>query len=185
MGPERTVAVRWQSKTTEVTRAALLTCETTVAVQVTPTVVKYRTDLKFEILQGSVARLVVTLPAAQALTKLQGEGVRDWAVKPDGDHQTLTVEFIKPVEKAYALTLLSEQPVEKAAAVGAGAAAAAGGGGTGERFDHGGGGRCVGDARTDERVAAVERAGRGRWRRISFMRGRSRWRCGCSGWSRW
>jgi autotransporter-associated beta strand protein len=113
LGPDRTVAVRWQSKTAEVTRKALLTCETTAMVQVTPTVMKYKTDLKFEILQGVAPRLVVSLPAAQALTKLQGEGVRDWGVKPDGDHQTLTVEFIKPVEKAYALSLWSEQPVEK------------------------------------------------------------------------
>ena len=112
LGPDQMVSVRWQSRAAEVARQALLTCETTAAVQVTPTVVKYRTDLKFEILQGAASRLTLTLPAAQALTKLQGEGVRDWAVKTEGDRQTLTVEFIKPVEKTYALTLFSEQSLD-------------------------------------------------------------------------
>ena len=117
LGPDWTVAVRWQSKAAEITRKALLTCDTTVAAQVTPTVVKYKTELKYEILQGQVSRVTVTLPAAQALTKLQGgDNVRDWAVKPENGRQTLTVEFIKPVDKSYALTLLSEQAVESAAA---------------------------------------------------------------------
>ena len=116
LGPERMVSVRWQSKAAEVTRKALLTCDTVVAVQVTPTVVKYKTDLRFEILQGSAPRLTVMLPAAQALTKLQGEGVRDWQVKPEGGQQTLTVEFVKPVEKSYTLTLFSEQTIESATA---------------------------------------------------------------------
>ena len=98
------------------TRKALLTCDTAVAVQVTPTVVKYVTNLKFEILQGAVPRLTVTLPSSQALTKLQGEGIRDWHGTPDGGQQTLTIEFIKPVEKVDTLTLFSEQTVEGAAA---------------------------------------------------------------------
>jgi len=115
LGPSRLVSVRWQSKAEEVTRKALLTCDTSATVQVTPTVVKYVTNLRYEILQGAAPLLTVTLPAAQALTKLQGEGVRDWQVKPGGGQQTLTVEFVKPVEKSYALTLLSEQTVESAA----------------------------------------------------------------------
>ena len=84
--------------------------------QVTPTVVKYKTDLRFEILQGAAPRVTVALPAAQALTKLQGEGVRDWQIKPAGGQQVLTVEFIRPVEKSYALTLFSEETVESSAA---------------------------------------------------------------------
>jgi hypothetical protein len=109
LGPERNVALRWQSRAAEVARKALLTCETTTTVQATPTVVKYKTDLRFEILQGAVPRLVLTLPATQALTKLQGEGVRDWQIKPEGDKQTLTVEFIKPVEKSLLLAALARR----------------------------------------------------------------------------
>ncbi len=112
LGPEKRVSLQWKSKTMEVTRQALLTCETRVAVQVAPTVVKYKTDMNFDILQGSIQQLRVTLPGSQALTKLQGEGVRDWNAKPEGDHQVLTVEFIRPIEKSYALALFSEQSVE-------------------------------------------------------------------------
>ena len=57
-------------------------------------------------------RLTVALPASHALTRIQGEQIRDWQVKPDGERQVLTIEFIKPVEKACAVTLFSEQTVE-------------------------------------------------------------------------
>jgi len=52
------------------------------------------------------------LPANHALTRVQGEQIRDWQASMDGDRQILTVELIKPVEKSYALKLLSEQTVE-------------------------------------------------------------------------
>jgi type II secretory pathway pseudopilin PulG len=114
LGAERKVSLRWKSKTTDVARQALLTCETRAAVQVAPTVIKYKTDMDFDILQGSIQQLKVTLPGSQALTKLQGEGVRDWNAKVEGDHQVITVEFIKPMEKSYKLALFSEQSVEGA-----------------------------------------------------------------------
>jgi prepilin-type processing-associated H-X9-DG protein len=116
LGAERVVTLRWQSKAAEITRKALLTCDTTLAVQVTPTVVKYITTLRYEILQGNVPRLTIALPAAQALTKLQGDGIRDWQVKNDNGQQTLSVEFLRPVEKTYTLTLFSEQTLDNTAA---------------------------------------------------------------------
>jgi hypothetical protein len=119
LGSERVVSLRWQSRMTEVVRQALLTCETTATAQITPAVVKYTTQLRYEILQGTVPRLTVALPAAQALTKLQGDQIRDWQTKTEGDRQLLTVEFIKPVEKTYSLALFSEQAVEGGAGTGA------------------------------------------------------------------
>ena len=53
---------------------------------------------------------------AQALTRLEGDQIRDWHTTAEGDRQTLTIEFIKPVENAYDLTLYSEQAVDSAAA---------------------------------------------------------------------
>lgn len=133
LGAEQTVAIRWQNKIAEIARKALLTCDSSIAIQIAPTVVKYQTALKYEILQGSVTRLQISLPANQALTKLQGENVRDWRVEavgvatavPGGPSSTpsagtaattLIIEFVRPVEKSYALTLFSEQTVESAAA---------------------------------------------------------------------
>jgi type II secretory pathway pseudopilin PulG len=51
------------------------------------------------------------LPAAQGLTRLEGDQIRDWHTTAEGDHQLLTVEFIKPMENAFDLTLYSEQAV--------------------------------------------------------------------------
>ncbi len=112
LGADNTVALRWKSRVAEIARRALLTADTTVTAHISPTVIKFTTQLRYDILQGSVPRLTLALPASHALTRLVGEQIRDWRVAPDGERQLLTVEFIKPVEKAYSLTLFSEQTVE-------------------------------------------------------------------------
>jgi type II secretory pathway pseudopilin PulG len=116
LGAEPTVAVRWQGKVMEVARKALLTVDSTFTAQLTPVVIKYTSKFHYDVVQGNAAQLTLMLPATQALTRLEGEQVRDWHSVVEGDHQTLTIEFIKPVEKAYDLTLYSEQAVESGAA---------------------------------------------------------------------
>jgi prepilin-type processing-associated H-X9-DG protein len=112
LGADQSVALRWQGKVTAVARQALLTVDSTVAALVTPTVIKYTSRFHYDIVQGNAAQLTLALPAAQALTKLDGEQIRDWHTTIEGDRQTLTVEFIKPVENACNLTLYSEQAVD-------------------------------------------------------------------------
>ncbi len=112
LGAEQSVALRWQGKVTEVSRKSLLTVESTINAQVTPSVVKYASQFRYDIVQGNAAQLTLALPASQALTRLVGEQIRDWRTTADGDRQLLTIEFIKPVEKAYDLTLFSEQAIE-------------------------------------------------------------------------
>ncbi len=114
LGADRTLSLRWQSKAAEVTRKSLVTVDTVASAQITPTVIKFSTQLHYEILQASVPKLTIALPANHALTKLQGEQIRDWNVKPDAGRQLLTVEFIRPVEKNYTLALFSEQGVAAA-----------------------------------------------------------------------
>ncbi|MBI5684855.1 MAG: hypothetical protein HZC54_07230 [Verrucomicrobia bacterium] len=116
IGADRVVSLRWQSKAAEAARKALVTCETTGVAHITPAVVKFTTRFNYEIVQGNIPKLTVTLPAAQAITRLQGDQIRDWQIKTEGDRQLLTVEPLKPLEKNYTLTLYSEQPVEAATA---------------------------------------------------------------------
>ncbi len=112
LGAEQTLALRWQSRAAEVARKAVVAAESTITAQITPTVVKYATQFRYDVIQGKLAKLTIALPATHALTRLVGEQIRDWSVATEGDRQVLTVEFIKPVEKAYSLTVLSEQTVE-------------------------------------------------------------------------
>ncbi len=112
LGADQTIALRWQGKVAEVARKALITVDTTASAQVTPMVIKYTTQLRYDLVQGNAARLTLSLPAAQALTRLVGEQIRDWQIKAEGDQQILTIEFIKPIEKQYSVTLFSEQTVE-------------------------------------------------------------------------
>ncbi|HEU5396694.1 MAG TPA: LamG domain-containing protein, partial [Verrucomicrobiae bacterium] len=112
LGADRTVALRWQSKIAQVAHKALLTVDSTISAQVTPTVIKYTSRFHYDIVQGSAPELTLTLPAAQALTHLDGAQIRDWHLAVDGTHQTLTVAFIKPVENSYDLTVSTEQSVD-------------------------------------------------------------------------
>ena len=87
LGADRTVALRWQGKITEVARKALLTVDSTITAQITPTVIKYTSKFHYDIVQGNAAQLTLTLPATQALTRLDGEQIRDWHTTTEGDHQ--------------------------------------------------------------------------------------------------
>src|SRR5580765_420176 len=112
LGADRNLALRWQSKAAEAARKALITCDTLASVQITPTVIKFATELRYEIVQGNLAKFSVMLPVNHALTRVEGPQIRDWQATMEGDHQILTVELIKPVEKSYCLKLFSEQTVE-------------------------------------------------------------------------
>ncbi|HZL78695.1 MAG TPA: hypothetical protein VFC17_07560, partial [Candidatus Limnocylindrales bacterium] len=116
LGAEQTVALRWQGKITEVARKAMLTVDSQITAQATPTVIKYTSKFHYEIVQGNAAQLTLSLPANQTLTKLDGEQIRDWHATADGDRQKLTVEFIKPLENFYDLTIYSESSVENSMA---------------------------------------------------------------------
>ena len=111
LGADRTVALRWQGKVAEIARSALLTVESDVRAQITPTVLKYTSQFHYDVVQGHIAQLKLALPTDQALTRLAGDGIRDWHASVEADCQILTVEFIKPVERNCALTLYSEQTV--------------------------------------------------------------------------
>ena len=115
LGADQTVALRWQGKVAEIAHMTLLTVDSAIAAQITPSVIKYTSRFHYEIVQGGTAQLTLALPAAQSLTRLEGEQIRDWHTATEGDRQTLTVEFIKPVEKTCDLTLYSEQAVDRAA----------------------------------------------------------------------
>jgi hypothetical protein len=111
LGSERQVAIRWQSKTAEVLREAVLVVNSDITARVTPAIARYVSRFTYEILQARVSELKFTIPPGQTLTKLEGEQVRDWQVKSENGREVLTVEFIRPIENAAMLTLMTEQPL--------------------------------------------------------------------------
>ena len=112
LGTDRNVHLRWQSKTAEVARKSLLTVDTAASALVTPTVVKYTTQLRYEILQAGVSKLSIGIPAGQTITRVQGEHIRDWQVSAGSDNRVLNIELTRPAEKSYTLVLHTEQTIE-------------------------------------------------------------------------
>ncbi len=118
VGADKRVALRWQSKTTRQERPALLTANTASTILITPTVIKYSSVYNYEILQGKPTNVVLTFPAGQTLTSLKTDmPIRDRRIDVAGGRQTLTLDFIKPMERAAQVTLLTEQPAESNATV--------------------------------------------------------------------
>ena len=125
LGADQTLALRWSrgGGKGDVAHKAVVTSETTCTAQITPTVIKYVTHVRYEILQGKLPSVSFSLPASHALTRIVGEQIRDWEINAASQNaegaktgQTLTVKFIKPLEKQYELTLFSEQSVESSPA---------------------------------------------------------------------
>ena len=117
LAADRSLALRWSRARgpAEVARKPVITVDTAATAQITPTVIKYFTQLRYEIIQGKAAKLTLALPAAHSLTRLAGEQIRDWEIKTEpGSNgvQILSVAFIKPLEKEYKLAVFSEQPVD-------------------------------------------------------------------------
>jgi len=112
LGADRKVSLRWQTKVTEQVRRVLLTAQTAATIHLNPTVAKFTTRFNYDILQGKPTNLTVTLPDGQSITKVDGKNIKNWAVNGG----TLTIDFVQAVEKTYALTLHSEQPLAQAAA---------------------------------------------------------------------
>ncbi|MCI0540137.1 MAG: hypothetical protein L0Z50_33440, partial [Verrucomicrobiales bacterium] len=109
LGADQRVALRWQGKATEVKREALVAVDSQSSVTISPAVTRYLSRFRYEILQGRVSALRLYVPADHALTRLEGEQVRDWHIKSDGAQQLLTVEFIRPLENSVTLALTTEQ----------------------------------------------------------------------------
>ncbi|MBI5387820.1 MAG: hypothetical protein HZA90_24425 [Verrucomicrobia bacterium] len=118
LGADRVLSMRWQGKATEITRKSLVTADTTATATVSPSVIRFTTQFRLEILQAPLPKLVIGLPANQTLTKVQGDQIRDWrldvgqASRLSPSNQVLTLDFLKPVEKSYTLTLHTEQTIE-------------------------------------------------------------------------
>lgn len=112
LGAERTVSLRWQSRAEEQARKVILTSTSSSTVHIAPALARYQTHIQYEILQGKPSNLILRLPASQTITKITGQNIRDWRVATAAGIQTLTVDFAKPAERSYDLTVLSEETTD-------------------------------------------------------------------------
>lgn len=114
LAADRVLALAWQGKTKEVERTALTTVDSTVSFHLTPSVMRCQSAFSYEILQAPLSKLLLTLPKNQTLNRLKGEWIRDWELRPMEDQsQQLKIEFLRPVEKTYSLTLFTESVVKE------------------------------------------------------------------------
>jgi len=115
LGADPALTLRWQSKAAEVAHKDVVSAEMLASVQLTPGVAKYSTEFRGDVVQGKLKQIRFGLPAGHSLTRLVGDQIRDWQVTTENGAQILAVEFLAPLEKAFTLTLLSEQAVEPSA----------------------------------------------------------------------
>jgi hypothetical protein len=109
LGANQQLTLRWQSKTAEVNRDALVTVDSKITASLTPSAIRYTSQFRYEILQSRLSQLKLRLPPGHTLTKLDGEQIRDWQLTTDNGQPAIAIDFIRPVESATTLTLTTEQ----------------------------------------------------------------------------
>ena len=109
LGADQQLAIRWQGKTAEAEREALLTVDSRFRLELTPASIRYTSTLAYEILQARLAEVRVALPAAHTLTRLTGEQVKDWRLVDGDNGSELVVEFLRPIEGSAQIEIVSEQ----------------------------------------------------------------------------
>lgn len=111
IGSDRQVAVRWQARMTEVTRAPRVAVETAVAIEVTPAVVRHVTQLRYDVLQAPLASTRIGLAPGHALTRVEGDSLREWRLVSEGEGRVVEIDFLRPVEGETRVRLTTEQPL--------------------------------------------------------------------------
>ncbi len=111
LGSDRLLALRWQTKTAEITRDSVVNVEGQIEVHASPNAIRYRSQFHYHVLQSRLAQLKFALPENQTLTRLQGDGIRDWRIESTNGAQAIIVDLLLPIETNATVTLLSEQMV--------------------------------------------------------------------------
>ncbi|HVY71755.1 MAG TPA: hypothetical protein VHH73_17620, partial [Verrucomicrobiae bacterium] len=109
LGADGQLALRWQNKSVEVSRDAVVAVESQVAVRLSTTAARLTSQFRFDVLQSRVQRLRIAIPKEQSLTQFRGDQVRDWRLTNENAKPVLVVEFLRPIESSTTLTLLTEQ----------------------------------------------------------------------------
>lgn len=107
------VAFRWQSRAVEVAREAVVTVETTIKTVAAPSVIRSTATYAYDVVQGRVPSLTLRLPDGVALTRLTGDGVRDWKLGTADGHPVVTVEMVRPLTGRATLNLVTEQSIAR------------------------------------------------------------------------
>jgi type II secretory pathway pseudopilin PulG len=75
-------------------------------------VMNLRTFLDYQISQGELSQARVLLPADQRLLRVEGEGIRTWAIENGHDGQVLTVSLLKGFSTSWRLLVETEKSLE-------------------------------------------------------------------------
>jgi hypothetical protein len=102
------VNISWTRKAGETALQPLLFAEARTDVRVTAGVLRTEVALNYRILRAGVESFDVVLPENQHVLSVEGQGVKDWALKPDAGGQRLHVALHAAVKDTYAFTLRLE-----------------------------------------------------------------------------
>ena len=105
------VGLRWQSKAAEIAREAVITVDMTSRTIASPSVVRTTSSVNYDVVQGEVSSITIRLPEGATLTRLTGEGVRDWRKVDEAGHPVAKVDFLRPLSGHATLILVTEQAV--------------------------------------------------------------------------
>ena len=93
--------------------AASIFAQSTTLVTVAGGAVNTRSVINYQVSQGELRQVKLTLPAGQRLLRVEGEWIRIWELSDEAGAQLLTVDLVKGVSQSYKLTVEMEKVLDK------------------------------------------------------------------------
>ena len=105
--------VAWKPEVKRLQGELVATCEANSIVSAGIGALKMDQVFTYRVIQGSLTRLVLSLPTVN-VTQVRGEDIQDWRIeKPTPDTAKLMVTLSRPREDVYRLQVLSEMSLPK------------------------------------------------------------------------
>lgn len=116
LGFDNDVSVRWQSRVKEKTVKPVILCNVHQVAELSPTAMKIKARLAYEIPQGAAESLEALIPTNLVVVAVSGDHIRDWNITRQEQAQLCRVDLLKPATGSYRLDISAESSLENLAA---------------------------------------------------------------------
>jgi len=115
--PGQQLRVEWSDADAEATEVRavqpLLNAEVVQLVSIGEGLLRCRSEVNYELLQGEVSTFELRLPDDIVVLSVEGQGLRSWRAHPEGDVQRVEAQLHYPISEEATLTLSYQRTLEE------------------------------------------------------------------------
>ena len=108
LGPDRPLVVGWKQRPSDLVGGLVVSCDSDVVVRVVPGALRVDALFAYDIAQGTLDRLELSLTPGLEITAVEGSDVLDWRIAAADQRGSLVVRLAKPQGRACHLRVQGE-----------------------------------------------------------------------------